>query len=615
MKINKLWLVKLSIIIPTYNEEGYLQKLLESIKSQSFTDYEIIIADAQSTDNTRQIAASYGCKITEGGLPGVGRNNGAKIASGECLLFLDADALLTEDYLEDALTEFNEKDLDIAITQIEPLSDSKTDKLLHDLANFFMKSVESIRPHGAGCYGILTKRSLHKAIGGFDESLDFGEDSDYIYKIGKIGNFRVLRKPKLLVSTRRLEKEGIRDLGRKYTKSTLYDFLGKKVTAEQLDYTFGYSDNDEKRIIYSVCGEGMGHAIRSSVIIDHLLKKDNKVIIFASDRAFDYLSKKFDNVYRIRGFNTVYKENSAKYRDTFIVGMRNLPRDFIDNFRMLYNIAKAFKPNIIISDFEVYSSFLSKIMRIPLISLDNIHVITQCEIEVPDEYLIEKIAAKGVIHSFIVNPKEYLITTYFYPPVKQKNVSLFPPILRKEILNLRPYTGGNVLVYQTSDSNREIIKHLKNIDEKFVIYGFDMEKTEDNLQFRKFSEERFFKDFESARAVISNGGFTLISEAIYLGKPVLSIPVKKQFEQIVNAFYLEKLGYGEFYEEIDEEIINRFLSRLDIYRKLINSYKYEGNLKVFDALDKCIKKYSKKYKTTPDSRDYLQINELLMDQN
>jgi uncharacterized protein (TIGR00661 family) len=60
--------------------------------------------------------------------------------------------------------------------------------------------------------------------------------------------------------------------------------------------------------------------------------------------------------------------------------MKHLPRDIKDNLRLLYNIAKAFKPNVIVSDFEAYSSLLSKLMRIPLISLDNIHVITQCDI-------------------------------------------------------------------------------------------------------------------------------------------------------------------------------------------------------------------------------------------
>lgn len=61
-----MWM-KLSIIIPTYNEEEYLPKLLEGIKSQDFEDYEIIVADANSTDKTREIAEVYGCKIVDGG--------------------------------------------------------------------------------------------------------------------------------------------------------------------------------------------------------------------------------------------------------------------------------------------------------------------------------------------------------------------------------------------------------------------------------------------------------------------------------------------------------------------------------------------------------------------
>ena len=51
----------ISIIIPTYNEEEYLPVLLDSIKKQSYTDYEIIVADANSTDRTREIAEEYGC--------------------------------------------------------------------------------------------------------------------------------------------------------------------------------------------------------------------------------------------------------------------------------------------------------------------------------------------------------------------------------------------------------------------------------------------------------------------------------------------------------------------------------------------------------------------------
>ncbi|MGB9980058.1 MJ1255/VC2487 family glycosyltransferase [Methanobacterium sp.] len=590
--------MKLSIIIPTYNEEKYLPKLLKSIEEQNFEDCEVIVADAASTDKTREIAESYGCKVVEGGSPAVGRNSGAKVACGEYLLFLDSDVILTEGYLQSALDEFIENEQGIGITQLIPLSDSKKDKLLHDFANLFMRSVESIKPHGAGCYGILTTKKLHDEVNGFDETYDFGEDSNYIERIGKVSLFRVLRKPRLLISTRRLQKEGLGTLARIYAKSTLYDFLGKRVTAGELNYNFGY-EGTKRRILYSVCGEGMGHAIRSSVIINHLLE-ENEVIIFASDRAYDYLSQKFDNVYYIEGFNTVYVENSAKYRSTFIAGMRDLPKSLRNNMKILYSIARAFKPNIIISDFEAYSNLLSKILGIPLISVDNIHIITQTNLELPEKYYAERLAAKGVIASFISRPKRYLISTFFYPPVKNKNkVSLHPPVLRKRILNLKPYNGDHILVYQTSDSNSGLIDTLKSFDEKFVIYGFKMEKEDGNLIFREFNEKEFFKDFESCKAVIANGGFTLMSEAIYLGKPLFAIPVKKQFEQTVNSIYLQKLGYGEFQDELTRENFESFLSNIESYKKALSSFKHDKNQQIFKTLDKTIDEFSKKYKDDP----------------
>lgn len=229
-----------SIIIPTYNEEEYLPVLLDSIKEQDFDDYEVIVADANSTDRTREIAEEYGCIVVDGGLPAVGRNNGANVAKGDILLFLDSDLQLTEDYLRDVLYEFQMERLGIAITQMLPMSNKVQDKLFHDFANYFMIGVEKIKPHGAGCYGIIAKRSLHEECGGFDESLNFGEDTDYIERLAKKAPFRVLRNAKIGVSTRRLEEEGIETLIQQYGKSTINDFLGKRTDAEELNYNFDH---------------------------------------------------------------------------------------------------------------------------------------------------------------------------------------------------------------------------------------------------------------------------------------------------------------------------------------------------------------------------------------
>ena len=674
--------MKISIIIPTYNEEEYLPKLLESIKSQDFTDYEIIVADAQSNDNTREIAKEYGCIVVEGGLPGPGRNKGAEVAKGEILLFLDSDLELTENYLANVIEEFEAEELGIAITQMTPLSEKKRDKYLHDLANWFMIAVENIKPHGAGCYGIISKRELHEEVNGFDENLTFGEDTDYIERVAEISEFKVLRNAKIGVSTRRLEEEGLYTLLKQYGKSTVNDFRGKRTSAEDLGYEFGHdpisaldsedmekiaeksrnrslkdrinefkdkepeenelvevqvnenettfiginsesaeilesainsdvpllesgekgelitledaiAETGRKRIFYSVCGEGMGHAIRSSVILEHLIKKYD-VYIFSSERAYEFLSEKFDNVFEIGGFNTVYENNVVRTKKTFFKALKANPTNLKEGYNVLYKECKKIKPNIIISDFENYSSMLSKLMNIPLISLDNIHMLTQCEYDYPPHHRADMLTAKAVTKSYILRPKRHIITSFFYPPLKHPHMTaLYPPVLREEIMKLVPEEGEHVLVYQTAESSLNLMEELKKLDHEFIVYGFNKDEIDENLTYRAFNEDQIYEDMRTAKAIIVNGGFTMISEAIYLKKPIYSTPAHKNFEQILNGFYVEKLGFGEYHDELNVEEIESFLNNLETYQENLNKVEPWDNTEILKDLDLSIEKYSR----------------------
>jgi glycosyltransferase involved in cell wall biosynthesis len=201
----------ISIVIPAKNEEEYIGKLLTSIKSQDAggLEYEIIVADTKSDDKTREIAERFGCMIVEGGIPSRGRNNGAKAAKGEYLLFLDADVLLTDSgFIKKALKEFKEKGLvgASALTAL-PASEKFYYKLFFRLWDLWNIITQYFNPQAAG-YCILALKKYHDMIGGFDETIYFGEDSNYSYRLSKVGKFGILRSVNVYASTRRFRKNG-----------------------------------------------------------------------------------------------------------------------------------------------------------------------------------------------------------------------------------------------------------------------------------------------------------------------------------------------------------------------------------------------------------------------
>jgi len=197
----------LSIVIPTLNEENYLPRLLNCLKKQNFKDYEIIVADAESKDKTREIAKNFGCKVVSGGLPAKGRNQGAKFAQGDLLLFLDADIILPENSLEKLLREFKDRNLKVAGCFLQSQSENKIVRFLYHLIyNGPILLLEQVFPHASGF--ILIKKDLHQRIKGFDEGIKMSEDHSYVREASESGKFGILKSITVFISPRRFEQEG-----------------------------------------------------------------------------------------------------------------------------------------------------------------------------------------------------------------------------------------------------------------------------------------------------------------------------------------------------------------------------------------------------------------------
>ena len=134
------------------------------------------------------------------------------------------------------------------------------------------------------------------------------------------------------------------------------------------------------RILYGVVGEGMGHAMRSRVVLDELTKR-HEVQVVVSGRAYDYLKTRASEklaVEKIWGYSIVYEDNEVQNFKTLLENVKGAVRGWPRNVRAYFDLAEKFQPDVVISDFESWSYLFAKNHRLPVISVDNMQIIDRC---------------------------------------------------------------------------------------------------------------------------------------------------------------------------------------------------------------------------------------------
>lgn len=233
--------MQLSIVIPTLNEEKFLPRLLDSIRRQNFKDYEIIVSDANSSDQTKKIALEYGCRFVtdkEHHHPAWQRNNGASIACGEVLLFLDADCVLQDDFFSKILKEFKSRKLYGAGFYFN----FNPNKIKYYIFSFIYNSFSFVRqffsPVSVGA-AILARKDIHDMVGGFNTDILLAEDYNYCQKISNKGRFRMINSCRLLYSSRRIQKDGYWVVIWAWTKIAFYTVFNREIKKTNIKYDFG----------------------------------------------------------------------------------------------------------------------------------------------------------------------------------------------------------------------------------------------------------------------------------------------------------------------------------------------------------------------------------------
>jgi len=230
-------MVKFSVVIPTYNEAKYISKALSALKNQTFKDFEVIIKDGQSRDETVRIAKRFTKKVVsiQDCSAGEARNQGAQHAKGEILVFLDADTLLPPETLARFCQLMGDEGVVGVSCRKVPESGGILDRLLYEFVNIstFVSSLMGLGGAHGNC--MLIRRTVFERIGGFNPNIIVAEEQELVRRASRFGRYVFLLDNCVVENPRRLQKWGRLRLYRAWFTGMFKSFkAGKKQAYEKV---------------------------------------------------------------------------------------------------------------------------------------------------------------------------------------------------------------------------------------------------------------------------------------------------------------------------------------------------------------------------------------------
>ncbi len=344
------------------------------------------------------------------------------------------------------------------------------------------------------------------------------------------------------------------------------------------------------RILYGVHATGYGHVNRVMTITRDLPEHE---FLFVCQGPMAEVLSKDRTVVEVPGMVTVIRSNQVAYWATLTTNLRTQWHRK-RTLRRIIDLIERFQPDVAITDYEFFVPWACQEVGLPCLSLDHAHILTAGDHSVSfkqyHRYMLDRILVGGLFS----RATDYVVVSFFRPEIATRQwATLIPPVLRHDVLRFEPGEGDHILAFRGHAGFEQILPVLKAQPRPVILYGFDTDHTEGNLIFKKRSIDGFLEDLATSRYVICGGGHTLVSEALFYGKPVLSF-AGHIFEQHLNSHYIELLGYGKQLKgnELDIGTIRSFEAGLAGFHDNVKKGRFCGNQDAVDLVNRFVERKS-----------------------
>jgi len=290
------------------------------------------------------------------------------------------------------------------------------------------------------------------------------------------------------------------------------------------------------KILYAVQATGNGHISRASEILPLLKKYGDVDIMLSGNNA--HLPVNLPVKYKSKGLSLFYQSGGGLHY------YRMLKQ--LNPFRIWNDIKQlpVDQYDLVINDFDLITAMACKLKGAFSIQFGHQASFNYSETPRPTT---KSVIGEWVLKNFA--PAKLDIGLHFKP----YHPNVLPPIIKEHIREAQPSNQGHITIYLAQYGHEEIYKQVKSLTHlNFHIFssGIKEKKTIHNCQLFPLGKECFSHSMVHAKGIITGGGFETPAEALYLGKKIMVIPIKGQYEQYCNAAALQEFG-AEVINEID----------------------------------------------------------------
>lgn len=340
------------------------------------------------------------------------------------------------------------------------------------------------------------------------------------------------------------------------------------------------------KFLFVVQGEGRGHLTQAISLFEILTAADHQVVSVMvgmdnENNLPSFFREKISvNIDTFPAPSLVYGQTkSVKVWDTISTHLKKLPK-YRKSVQFLAKKVEEYQPDVIVNFYDMICGLYAQFYRpsIPVVCIGHQYLLLhQSFISLPNKHIDRFLLNLNTKVTALNSTRKLALSFVQMPDDKEYSIAVTPPLLRDEVKKLTPTTKPFILAYITHHKlGEDIINwHANNREVQIHCFWNNPEfanewEFRENLTFHQVNSEKFLRMMQDCSGLVCTAGFESVCEAMYLGKPIMMVPVPNHIEQEINAWDGARAGAGIAETAFD---LSRFISYLPVHQNISETFK------------------------------------------